>query len=226
MIQNLMLSIGIQSQYQWSCSSLDTSTNTYFIPDIHSEVTGGSAQRRDQGIASQSGDYSSSSSDLYLYQIPPALNCQGTVTALEFCYFTLNINLGAEVSVLRFYTMEVTGDTARITSTMDLSSELNSQKCTSVTTGSDVRNYCCETQSLDIGDYFLLPASNFAFGIRPFNPTGVGLLAFRSSSQIIAEYFVFDSATTLSLGVGDTLQLPQSASTRLALRLVNFVICK
>lgn len=148
---------------------------------------------RDAGVAARFADFTSSASDFFLYPLPDVLNCQGTVTALEFCYVIRNFVFGTSTNILTFYTLEQAGSAFTITNIIDVSSVPTAQICTEVSSIS--RTYCCDTMQLSSNDQFTLPAADFAFGFDVKTDINtVDLLAYRSASTLRESHFFFDPA--------------------------------
>ena len=70
---------GITSQYQWRCSEYDSRNDRRYVP-VSTEGT-----RLD--IAMNNVSYvNSSPNQTYIFSTFPGLDCNGTVTAIEYCY--------------------------------------------------------------------------------------------------------------------------------------------
>ena len=70
------------AQYQWSCSSLDTANNRYLLPDLDIEDDSDVASRSDGTFVSVTALIGED----YIFPVPSALNCGGTVSAIQYCY--------------------------------------------------------------------------------------------------------------------------------------------
>ena len=152
-----LLRIGIEAQYQWSCSPLDTANNQYRLPDL--------GIRDDGDVADISDRLFPSSTEVFIFPLPSSLSCGdgGTVISFQFCY--QGSNFGTEQSIFRLLVLQQSGSTFTITNTVLVRSTPTDQICTSrsiLLVGTV--SYCCDTFTLDMADQFSLPASNFAFG--------------------------------------------------------------
>ena len=143
---------GVQAQYQWSCSPLDTANNRYLLPDLGIRNDGDVADIRDR--------LTPSATDVYIFPLPSSLSCNdGTVSAVQYCYF--GSNFGTEQSIFTLLILRQSGSTYTITDSVLVRSTPSDQICTRVLV---IFNYCCDIITLDMPDQFSLPASNFAFG--------------------------------------------------------------
>ena len=208
---------GTDAQYEWSCSALD---NQYALPDL-----GGLVEDDGRVQANQLTLRGSSSSNIYVYPIPSTLNCNGTVTALRYCYNANNFQLGTEQLVFTLLTLEESGPSFTISDVISVRSTPTSQICTGtflVFTG----QYCCDLWTLDVVKQFPLPTMDFAFGVAASD--SVTLLSFSSfSSQYRVEQYIQGTETLVSLAVGSTITVnSDSMTTSSTLRLFQFVISK
>ena len=199
------------AQYQWSCSSLDTANNRYLLPDLDIGD--------DSDVANLIG---SITNEDYIFPVPSALNCGGTVSAIWYCY-TGN-SIGREQSVFTLLTLQQNNLDFTITDVIPVRSTPTTEICTarSVLIVGTVQ-YCCDTLSLDMMDRFSLPAPNFAFGVLPED----SLLAYNSAflSNFLVEHYRFADSVIGTPTTGNTISLNTRASDR-ALRLLQFFISK
>ena len=144
--------------YQWSCSSLDAANNRYTLPDL-----GISDDEDVARIGTNLVD--SEGSEFYIFEIPPALNCNGTVSALQYCYLG-NINFGREQLVFTLLLLKQDRLNFTVTDTIAAISTPSSQICTRRNIFLFTLQYCCDTLLLGEEQKFSLPTSNFAFGTR------------------------------------------------------------
>ena len=165
----------------------------------------------------------------HVYPIPPTLNCNGIVTAIEFCYAVQDSQLNTDVIIFTFLTLQQNGLNFTVTDIFVVASTPTSEMCTPVP-GPQTLNYCCDTLSLDLTSLaqFPLPMEQFAFGIVPtfqllrYNP------AFPPGSSLQAEQFTFMEADADNMPrPGRTYSFSETdRQTNEALRLINFLISK
>ena len=167
----------------------------------------------------------------HIYPIPSTLNCNGIVTAIEYCYIVQDAQLDTDVFIFTFLTLQQNGLNFTVRDVLDVASRPTSEICTRVVSVQlQTLNYCCDTLSLDSTSLaqFPLPMEQFAFGIVPtfqllrYNP------AFPPGSSLQAEQFTFTEA------MGDNMPTPgrtysfseTDRQTNEALRLINLLISK
>ena len=164
------MSSGVDSQQQ--CSALDAANNLYYFPNLP-QLEGNDGTVADAAL---SGSYSTSfSGRTYIYPVSlTQVNCSGTVSAIKYCYMYKGNSrqLGNELLAFTLLTLEQNGLNFRITDRIEVRTTPRSQICTE---RSSLSQYCCDTTSLNMVDHFILPASNFAYGIA-IPPVGVRLL--------------------------------------------------
>ncbi len=151
---------GYKSTYEWRCSPLDTSSNKYYFPDL-----GGRAQVLGYTRQPSSFNYS------YIYSVnDDALNCSGTVTAVEYCY---NTGSNSHKTVFTLLILTHSNDRFIVDRNIQIRFVENQNQC---------GDPCCEVRSLLDGDQFVLPARNFLIGVT-IEDEGPNLLGFDSSSH-------------------------------------------
>ena len=215
---------GVSAQfYEWSCSPLDANTGTFALPDLQ--------YGNDENVAGI-GDLMSNSIDFDVYLIPPTLNCNGTVSAVEFCYFggtEFGVILGTNTSVLDLFTLEQNGTTFRITNEINIYSTPTREICTDrfFDDFSLTIRYCCDKFTLNFADQFHLPALNFALGAM-LSSGAISALSYDVNSfpqfrvESFQYLFPFDAIAT-----GDTLSLADATRrTDRALRYIQLAISK
>ena len=163
----------------------------------------------------------SSSSNIYVYPIPSTLNCNGTVTALRYCYNANIFQLGTEQLVFTLLTLEESGPSFTISDVISVRSTPTLQICTGIL----FIITCCDLWTLDVVKQFPLPTMDFAFGVAASD--SVTLLSFSSFSQYRVEQYIQGTETLGSLAVGSTITVnSDSMTTSSTLRLFQFVISK
>ena len=216
-----------QQLYEWSCSPLDTSTGSYTLPNLG---YGGH-----QDVASNFGNLEPSESDrVDVYRIPSTLNCNGTVSSLDYCYGGLiqsnsMINYGTEYHLFTLLIFEQNGLTFRITDLLDVFSTPTRQICTDRLLSQFEQHFrfCCST--LQHEAIFSLPAANFAFGILPRSLVSQIRYIVRQLPQFRVERYSFSTSLLGTPAVGDTFTLTGDDAvvrTDRALRLLQFGISK
>ena len=166
----------------------------------------------------------------HIYPIPPTLNCNGIVTAIEFCYAVQDSQLNTDVIIFTFLTLQQNGLNFTVTDMLNVPSTPTSEMCTRVPIGPVTLNYCCDTLSLDLTSLaqFPLPMEQFAFGIVPT----FQLLRYNTNSppgsSLQAEQFTFMEADADNMPrPGRTYSFSETdRQTNEALRLINFLISK
>ena len=199
--------------YQWQCSALDTADNRYYLPDLQD---GNSLTIL--LIALTASAYTPSSVGVtYIYTVPSIeVSCSGTVSAIGYCYTGSSEQLETEQLVFTFLTLKQNGLNFTVTDSIEVRARPRSQIC------SQLRGtlYCCDATSLNMTDHFILPASNFAFGIA-IPPSSVRLLGFNNPSLQVAHY---QEAQTVIPSVGSTFSVGNLVTQ--GLRLLRFHISK
>ena len=191
---------GVAAQYQWSCSSLDTANNRYLLPDL--DIGDDSDVARSALISSDT-----STSVDYIFPVPSALNCSGTVSAIRFCY--TGDSIGTEQSVFTLLTLQQNNLDFTITDVIPVRSTPTTEICTvGFLLFVGTVQYCCDTLSLDMMDRFSLPAPNFAFGVLPEDSS---LLTYHPSisanSVFLVEHFRFPNTVIGTATSGSTFSL-------------------
>ena len=201
-----ILSSGVDSQLQ--CSALDAANNLYYFPSLRGPLEG--SDEIVAGLALLNTYASSIGGVTYIYSIPSTqVNCSGTVSAVEYCYRDGN---GRALPAFTLLILEQNGLNFRITDRIEVRTTPHSQICTENLLSIQ---YCCDTTSLNMADHFILPTSNFAFGIA-IPLSSVSLLGFRSSLQV-AHYQV---AQTVIPSVGSTFSVGNQVTQ--GLRVLRF----
>ena len=162
----------------------------------------------------------------HIYPIPSTLNCNGIVTAIQYCYGVLDEKLDTDVFIFTFLTLEQNGLNFTVTDMLDVPSTPTSEMCTRMPGLASINfNYCCDTLSTS---QFPLPVEQFAFGIVPqfqllrYNPN------FFPGDLLQAEQFTFmvENAGNMPTS-GRTYSFSETdRQTDEALRLVKFLISK
>lgn len=198
--------VGADAQLcQWSCSALESAI--YTLPN---------QGRRDSHRVPISGKY-------YVYPLPSTLNCNGTVSAVRFCWRkSAHITTSTEEPVFRLLMLNQTGQFFNIAHIIPVHSRPTDQMCTC--RSNKYVDYRCCNCSINITDQFHLPAPNFAFGIIP--SSSVTLFAFTSRYKI--QHYWQNTTTELwSPSEGNTISV---ASMRMltdrAPILIQFLISK
>ncbi len=132
------------SSYEWRYSPLDTVNNKYYLPDFGGTATvlGYTWESSDVGVT-------------YIYDVDEnTLNCSGTVTAVEFCYFRTSTN--KNVFDLLILTPQ-DSNIIQVTHSIPSRFRYSSDRCNIIK--------CCDTMTLTKQDQFNLPTSNFLIGM-------------------------------------------------------------
>ena len=173
-----ILSSGVESQ-QLQCSALDAANNLYYFPSLRGPLEGN--DERVAGAAFLNTYESSVGGATYIYSVPlTQVNCSGTVSAVEYCYRGSDGQLGTELLAFTLLTLEQNGLNFRVTDRIEIRTTPHSQICTGSI--SNIQ-YCCDITSLNMADHFILPVSNFSFGIIT-PPSSVSLLGYRRLFQV------------------------------------------
>ena len=189
-----ILSSGVDSQQQ--CSALDATNNLYYFPSLRGPLEGNDEIVEDFAFLNT---YTSSVGGVtYIYSVPSTqVNCSGTVLAVEYCYRGSTGQLGTELLAFTLLTLEQNGRNFNITDRIEVRTTPHSQICTE--SFSNIQ-YCCDTTSLNMADHFILPASNFAFGIA-IPTSSVTLLGYQRLFQVAHYQTVIQSVeSTFSVG--------------------------
>ena len=194
--------------YQWKCSILDQNRNQYFLPGL---TEGGDDP--DGFIAANPFNFTLPEVQMYIYPLPASLNCNGTVSAVEYCYAYFNTSTRREEELLVFtlLTLEWNERNIRITDSIGIRSTPDQIKCTDF--------FCCDATRLNLMDQFHLPARNFAFAIAPSSNESAFLLGFNGTfyPQYLVRHY------TRSLFEGSQFNVTPSDE---ALRVFQFIISK
>lgn len=162
----------------------------------------------------------SPANNLYIYPLPLALSCNGTVSAMRYCY---NDNeLGADRLIFTLLILEQNGLNFTVRDVSSVHSTPTSQICTRF-----FSQYCCDVFTLNAVDHFSLPAADFAFGIATSD--SVDLLGFDDDDrpQYRVEQYILETVNLDSLTEGSTVSVDSgSRTTTDALRLFQFFISK
>ena len=176
-----ILSSGVDSQ-QLQCSALDAANNLYYFPSLRGPLEGNDGIVA--GYASSNTYIPSSPGVSFIYSVPlTQVNCSGTVLAVEYCYRGSNGQLGNELLAFTLLTLEQNSLNFRVTDRIEMRTTPRSQICTGDRFIFPNYQYCCDTTSLNMADHFILPASNFAFGIA-ISTSSVSLLGYQSLFQV------------------------------------------
>ena len=215
----LWLHLGSSAQfYEWSCSSLDSTRNGYTLPDLDYGDAEGVAGDRDRVVRSNS-------SWVDVFSVPSALNCSGTVMALDYCYAGWP---DQETKVFTVLTLKQVNLTFKITNKINVHVNSLTNCYSRDTEQKPPFYYCCESLSLNITEQFHLPASNFALAIVP--ATSV-IRQLRHRVEFFPEYRVeqynFSKSDLNALAVGDNFTLTSADRTvEMALGFFKFEISK
>ncbi len=196
----------MSSSYEWRCSPLDTDNNKYYLPDFGgtASVLGYTWQPSVPGTT-------------YIYDVDEStLNCSGTVTAVEFCYFRTNStkNHRNVFDLLTFTCQD--SNSIRVTKSISISFHPSSDQCDS----SD-SSKCCGVITLTEQDQFNISTSNFLIGMVNVETTNL-------AAPFTNLYSRFETPSyQLSVGrpTANSMLNVSSATTR-PLRLMWFHISK
>ena len=166
----------------------------------------------------------------HIYPIPPTLNCNGIVTAIEFCYAVQDSQLNTDVIIFTFLTLQQNGLNFTVTDMLNVPSTPTSEMCTRVPIGPVTLNYCCDTLSLDLTSLaqFPLPMEQFAFGIVPtFQNQLLRYDPYSSpGSSLKAEQFTFTEAMGANMPAPGRTYTFNESDMNEALRLIKMHISK
>ena len=196
---------------------MDTDNNIYLLPDLDIE--------EDRSVAIlRSTLVSYNTNETYIFPIPFALNCGGTVTAIRYCY--TGDSIGTEQSVFKLLTLQQINLDIDfiITDVIPVRSNPTRDICTARPNGDITIEYCCDTLSLDMRDRFPLPVPNFAFGVL----NEAGLLMYNARrDDLFVEHFRFPNTVIGTATSGGTITVSESdRQTNRALGLLQFFISK
>lgn len=204
-------------QQPWSCSAADPSTNLYSLPDL--------PVMDHQAIVNEPTRFSiSKDSSLVIYPVPPVLNCNGTISALDFCYRERNVSsFNTEAHVFTLLILNKDSSSFTVTNRIAVRSTASNNSCAIHQFSQVEVQYCCDRFSLDTQDWFDLPGPNFAFGIITETTRALVVYETRSFTNLIAQAFQHDIEGDI-LAVGNTITLTEQDMS--ALRMFNFVLGK
>ena len=206
-----ILSSGVDSQ-QLQCSALDAAKNLYYFPSLRGPLEG--SDEIVAGFASSNTYILSSPGVSFIYSVPSTqVNCSGTVLVVEYCYRGSNGQLGTELLAFTLLTLEQNGRDFRVTDRIEIRTTPLPQICTGDRFILPNYQYCCGTTSLNMADHFILPASNFAFGIAIPTTSSVSLLGHQSLFQV-AHY---QESQTIIPSVGSTFSVGNQVTQGLKL---------
>lgn len=187
----------------------------------------------DVDVANVTGERYGSYADnhVVVMPIPLTLNCSGTVTAMEFCYFRIVrdsvIQYGTEY---QFITLLILVQNSSLTYTIRNRIDIYSTPTPEICTDrqfegvQDDYRYCCDSMVLNITDRFSLPALNFAFGIiSPSELLQLGYLLLHNPEYRVEQYSNDPVSGIPVVNNTFTLTRPRTQQT---LRLLKFVISK
>ena len=186
--------------YQWSCSQLDEESGRQSLPDLTDDRNSIAEHR-----------YHSAGTRLVIHTIPSALDCNGIVMAVEFCYATTHTR-----HILTLLTLDGSGSNFTITDVIPVYKNPDSEICAMSSVPNLELTTCCDTYSLNASSQFPLPVPNFAFGILP---NTLSLLQFRYTD--VTNSYSFDLGTA-SPTIGQVYSLTSPVTKRL--RFFNFLI--
>ena len=205
---------------QWSCSSLDSDTNTFALPNL---------EFNDEDIVNMSEDFLADFA-VRIFPVPSTLDCGGTVVSVEHCYARREdqVVFGAASLVSRLLILEQNDFDFSITDVIEVHSTPTAEKCTFFVNSVGIEfQVCCDTMPLNPTHQFLLPALNFSFGIVPVGNIFTVRLNENSFPELIADQYRFNITDLGSLTVGETLTpSDMDLSTSLALTILQFIISK
>ena len=138
------------TSYEWRCSPLDTDEKKHYLPDFggRTVVLGYTWEQSPAGIT-------------YIYDVDEStLNCSGTVTAVEFCYYRTNSSMNHRNVFDLLILTQQDNNTAQITKSIPICFHPSLDKCDS----SD-SSKCCDIMTLTEQDQFDIAASNFLIGM-------------------------------------------------------------
>lgn len=161
-----------------------------------------------------------------IYPVPPVLNCNGTVSALDFCYSERNMSrFNTEAEAFKLLILNMNGTSFTVTNIIEVHSTARAGTCSIHRFTSITIQYCCDRFSLDPEDWFDVPSPNFAIGITTYPDTTRNLLAYISSrfTNLVAQSFEHVIEGEIP-PVGSTIT--QEMSSNKALRMFSFVLGK
>ena len=147
---------------------------------------------------------------MYVYPVSSAqVNCNGTVTALTFC-FSIDFDnytrlLGTQQTILTFSTMEQISNTEdwQIINRIEVHSTILDTICICSTMFDAIciSMQCCDTMLLNPIHYFTFPSPNFAYSVTVFHGTPIHILTV--SDLEIPQYTTNSSVPP----IGDVIRL-------------------
>ena len=201
----LLVITGIDAEYQWSCSPLGTANNRYILPDL--------GIRNHDDVANNAANLlPSDTTVVYIFPLPSTLNCNGTVSAMQYCYIDW-LNLGTEQLIFTLLILEQNGLTFTINDVAMVTSMQRRRICTR---RFDIENffqsgtyeYCCDTLLLDMHQ-FALPVQNFAFGIIPVSILGYHP-SITANNRFLVEHYRFSTSVIGTPAVGNMFTLVEA----------------
>lgn len=213
-----LLNFAGQQIYEWSCSSLDPSTNLYTLPDLPVKNPGDISSRDLTEFIAIAPE------DSTVYSIPPTLNCTGAVSAVEFCYASIS-HFHTEEHVYKLLILNKNDSSFTVTNTIDIYCTPSPGICANRTLDPErTIQYCCDKFSLNSQDQFRLPADNFAFGLTsPYSTRRRLSYSDNRYPDLIARDFELDITGSAIPAEGSTFTLTEQRSDR-TLELFNFVL--
>ena len=213
MIPKNCMFLVLVSLYEWNCSLPDENPGaSYLIPDIGVDTS------REAVATLLSLEESNDNDVIYIFPVPPVLNCSGIVSAMKFCY-AVDSDVETEQSIFSLLILEQRNLSFLRMNSILVTSTPSERICTTINVFSLGRQYCCDTKQLGITERFLLPSPNFAFGI--LQPSD--LLAYGNTSSFLVEHFRIPA--TRLLGNAITFSEEERQFDR-GLRLIQFFISK
>ena len=131
-----------ESAYQWRCSAHNDQGHVY-VPNVHLE------RSPNLRITDSKVDV------LYVYRIPAALNCSGTVVGIEFCYNSDGMEQIREIFAL-LPLMEVGVQFNVTSSVLHFEGDPTKDSCSD-------RSVCCNR--LNVSTHIQLSGDEFVFGV-------------------------------------------------------------
>ena len=195
---DLILCTESASTYQWTCSPYDSDNDRYYLPYFGETSEIFDLMWQDSTVGAT-----------YVYPINSnELNCSGLVTALEFCYTTLDF------FDRNFFNFQILS--------RDLNNVFNVMKSIliranpSTSTCNTFTRRCCEIMEFDIQDQFNITSPDLAIAFGPrqhITKNHEGLVA-----SLYPMYTDFFHIADVSLDIGSSADLnaPVLVSLRLA----------
>ena len=164
----------------------------------------------------------SSENILFIYPVPPVLNCSGGVSAVKYCYRARDGHLGTKQHIFTLLTLTQNGLSFSITDAIAVRAIPRVESCYDAPLTSN--QYCCGSHTLDTMDQFNLPAANFAFGILPSSDVNILGYNVNSYSSLLVEHYEQSRAGLGSPIVGERIAVGSIASRDRTLRAFQLVI--